>query len=215
MIDQNKDLEYSERQRQKHAVEDMVRYCQNTAVCRRVQVLRYFGEEFKAEHCHKYCDVCLDPGEVYTEDLTALATEAVKLVRAIAQRENLTKAHLIAVFRGRNLVQIRDKGHDKEPGYGAGKDLTDDKADRLFGMLLERDALEMKVVHNRAGHAHTYMKVRADRALPPPAAELTRRRRSGRARTRSSAASTRLCSRSRRSRPRPRPAARGRRRRSK
>lgn len=51
--------------------------------CRRVQIMRYFGEEFDARACKGTCDNCRDPRPVETLDLTDLARDTLRCVPAL------------------------------------------------------------------------------------------------------------------------------------
>ncbi|CAG8641330.1 2632_t:CDS:2, partial [Paraglomus brasilianum] len=56
----NKSQEYPEDQRKRllNDLEQIVSYCENKSVCRRVQVLKYFGENLPSDQCNNNCDNC-------------------------------------------------------------------------------------------------------------------------------------------------------------
>ena len=61
----------------------VVSYCQNITECRRVQILKYFSEEFDPSQCgypaHILCDNCSKPLDVETLDVTPVAKSIVQL----------------------------------------------------------------------------------------------------------------------------------------
>ena len=74
----NKDKAVTERENAKFLLEEMAAYA-DSAVCRRKQLLHYFGEEYTVENCGK-CDNCVYPKEQYE------AQEMIKLVISAVQQ---------------------------------------------------------------------------------------------------------------------------------
>ena len=85
-------------------------------VCRRRQILAYFGEEYGEAGCGT-CDVCA--GDVERVEAT---TEAQVLMSAIVRTgQRFGAAHVVDVVTGADTQKIRDFGHDEVKTYGAGK----------------------------------------------------------------------------------------------
>jgi ATP-dependent DNA helicase RecQ len=96
----------------------MLGYCES-AVCRRVVLLRYFGEN-RVEPCGN-CDVCLDPPETW--DGTIAAQKLLSAAWRTGQRYG--SAYLIDVLLGKNTDRIIQNGHDRLPTFGVGRDMTE------------------------------------------------------------------------------------------
>lgn len=153
-----------ERRLQKEGVADVAKYCYNTVECRRTQVLAYFDEAFDRANCHKSCDNCCDDSQVYDENMTVYAAKAIELLQSMVRTgANVTQRQVIDVFKGVNTSDLRQRGWDQMKLYGAGKDLTRDKVDRLFDALMLNNAIQTKLVGNAAGYSTTYVEVN----LPP------------------------------------------------
>ncbi|SJX63102.1 related to SGS1-DNA helicase [Sporisorium reilianum f. sp. reilianum] len=137
----------------------MQMFCENVIECRRVQVLRYFGEDFSADQCHSTCDnCCRKSGTIRVQDVTALAIKAVKLVKDIARLGGYwTLLHFAEVFRGNRSKKFRDVGHDKVEQCGAGSALSKDEAHRLFEHLCSEGVFKMKDVRNGSGFHTSYL----------------------------------------------------------
>jgi len=94
----------------------MVRFAEQDG-CRRVGLLRYFGEEFPETNCGN-CDVCI--GEVEREDATVAAQKVLSAVYRTGQR--FGAGHICDIVVGANTEKIRQFQHDRLPTYGVGKD---------------------------------------------------------------------------------------------
>jgi ATP-dependent DNA helicase RecQ len=90
-----------------------------TAGCRRVRLLAYFGEE--SAPCGN-CDTCLEPPETW--DATVAAQKALSAIYRTGQR--FGAVHLIDVLRGRAGERVSRWQHDQLAVFGIGAD--DDEA---------------------------------------------------------------------------------------
>jgi ATP-dependent DNA helicase RecQ len=86
-----------------------------TAECRRVRLLAYFGEA--AAPCGN-CDTCLDPAATF--DGTLPAQQLLSCVYRTGQR--FGAMHVIDVLRGETTAKINDWAHYKLSTYGIGKE---------------------------------------------------------------------------------------------
>ncbi len=89
-----------------------------TAGCRRVRLLSYFGEESKP--CGN-CDTCLSPPQTW--DATLAAQKALSTIYRTGQR--FGAAHLIAVLLGKVDARIKKWDHDKLSVFGIGQNMDD------------------------------------------------------------------------------------------
>jgi ATP-dependent DNA helicase RecQ len=89
-----------------------------TAGCRRVRLLDYFGEA--SAPCGN-CDTCLAPPETF--DATDAARKALSAIYRTGQR--FGAVHLIDVLRGRDSDRVRRWEHERLTVFGVGADLDD------------------------------------------------------------------------------------------
>jgi ATP-dependent DNA helicase RecQ len=89
-----------------------------TAGCRRVRLLAYFGES--SAPCGN-CDTCLAPPETY--DATSAAQKALSAIYRTGQR--FGAVHLIDVLRGKDSERITRWDHDKLSVFGIGEDIDE------------------------------------------------------------------------------------------
>jgi ATP-dependent DNA helicase RecQ len=85
-----------------------------TAECRRVRLLAYFGES--AAPCGN-CDTCLDPPATF--DGTLAAQQLLSCVYRTGQR--FGAAHVIDVLRGEATEKVTQRGHDRLSTFGIGR----------------------------------------------------------------------------------------------
>ena len=125
-------IEQKRVERQK--LDAMLAYCES-AKCRRVVLLHYFGEE--ALPCGN-CDVCIDPPQVW--DGTIVAQKALSAALRTGQR--FGAGHLIDLLRGKATEKMKQFGHDSLPTFGVGADLDDMGWRSVFRQLLANGLLE-------------------------------------------------------------------------
>ncbi|THB62583.1 MAG: ATP-dependent DNA helicase RecQ, partial [Spirochaetaceae bacterium] len=87
-------------------------------VCRRQQILEYFGEEHQGQ-CGN-CDVCND-----TTEKVEATIDAQKILSAIARtRQGYGITHIIDIVWGADTEKIRSRKHDQLKTFGVGRDKT-------------------------------------------------------------------------------------------
>ncbi len=84
-----------------------------SASCRRVLLLEYFGE---ASVPCGYCDTCLNPPEIW--DATEAARKGLSCIYRTGQRFGVV--HLIDVLLGKSNERIKQWGHDQLTVFGIG-----------------------------------------------------------------------------------------------
>src|SRR5256884_4125237 len=100
-----------------------------TAGCRRVRLLDYFGEA--STPCGN-CDTCLAPPETY--DATSAAQKALSAIYRTGQR--FGAVHLIDVLRGKAGPRITRWEHDKLSVFGIGEDVDEPAWRGVFRQLV-------------------------------------------------------------------------------
>jgi ATP-dependent DNA helicase RecQ len=100
-----------------------------TAGCRRVRLLAYFGEE--SSPCGN-CDTCLAPPQTW--DATDAARKALSAIYRTGQR--FGAVHLIDVLRGRMTERVLSWDHHKLAVFGLGAELKDEEWRNVFRQLV-------------------------------------------------------------------------------
>ncbi len=114
----NKDKTVTERENAQLLLEEMTAYAES-AVCRRRQLLHYFGESYEKD-CG-FCDNCVHPREQYEGQ--EFAVSVVKAALQTDQRFGMN--HLVDVVRGVESAHVKSYGHNKLEVFGAGGKETD------------------------------------------------------------------------------------------
>ena len=100
-----------------------------TAGCRRVRLLDYFGEA--SAPCGN-CDTCLEPPQTW--DATDAARKALSCIYRTGQR--FGAVHLIDVLRGRATARTAQWGHEQLNVFGIGADLDEAAWRNVFRQLV-------------------------------------------------------------------------------
>lgn len=149
----NKDKPVQERENARVLLQEMEFYAESP-VCRRKQLLHYFGEEYKEENCGS-CDNCVHPRERF--DGTEFVKMAIEATKQTNERFNLT--HLVNVIRGTEDEYVKSYGHFDLPIFGKGdqKDADFWKSvirQTLIYQYLEKDIDNIGVLKiSKKGHA--------------------------------------------------------------
>jgi bloom syndrome protein len=152
----------------------MVYYAINYTECRRLQLLRYFGEDFNPSECesnpYTACDVCLFKPSIEMKDITPLAKEVVSFMKNFKGSprgpSKMMVYNLMRIFAG-----IYKKGEpfpETQPVAGKGKHLGQKDAERFIIKLLAEGFLREDPEMSFFGcHMVTYIGVgpRADELL--------------------------------------------------
>src|SRR6185312_14765834 len=96
--------------------EALLAICETTG-CRRQAILAHFGDRHPGD-CGN-CDTCLSPTSTW--DGTEAAIKAMAAIYRTGQR--FGARHIIDVLTGHETEKVAQYGHDKQPVFGAGKDI--------------------------------------------------------------------------------------------
>lgn len=113
----------------------IVRYASHN-VCRRRQLLGYFGEDYMDKNCSA-CDICT--GKVEKVDITIDAQIFMSGMSRTGQRFGIM--HIIDVVTGADTKRVRELGHDKIKTFGAGKDKDKNHWRFIADELLAQDVI--------------------------------------------------------------------------
>ncbi|MGK7391550.1 MAG: DNA helicase RecQ [Candidatus Cyclobacteriaceae bacterium M2_1C_046] len=112
----NKDKPVKERENARVLLQEVSFYAESP-VCRRKQLLHYFGEEYPVDNCEA-CDNCVHPREKYNGQ-----DEVVKVLEAVKQTgERFGLNHIAHVIRGLKNEYVTSYNHDELEIFGAGQD---------------------------------------------------------------------------------------------
>ena len=116
----------------------MLALCE-TVSCRRVQLLRYFGQD--SEACGN-CDTCLSPPQTWDGTVAAqkLLSAVIRLDRERDQR--FGSGQVIEVLLGKENDRSRQSRHDQLSVWGIGTELSEKEWRTVIRQLLARGIIE-------------------------------------------------------------------------
>lgn len=105
----------SEQEIGKQLIFETVSYAE-TAVCRRRQLLHYFGEKYGTDNCGQ-CDNCVHPKEQFEgQDNVKLLLETI-----LELKEKFKAKYLSNFIAGNAVTEVKTYKHENHPFYGKGK----------------------------------------------------------------------------------------------
>ncbi|OMJ76300.1 hypothetical protein SteCoe_24357 [Stentor coeruleus] len=131
-----------------HELNSMIDYCENIFTCRRLQQLKYFGEEFFAENCKKSCDNCIRGKIGEEKDLSFIAIKVVEVLKGDRGMMN-TMLQLASFLKGRNPGKKDWSGLD---GFGVFKSEDCDNIEKVIRKMVGLDGLREKSVKFYKGY---------------------------------------------------------------
>lgn len=105
-------------------------------VCRRRQLLDFFGENFPKNNCHS-CDIC--EGDVEKVDITTCAQIIMSAIMRTSQK--FGAKHIVDIVTGADTTRIRDYNHNTLKTYGAGKEKPKNYWRFIIDELIAQNAL--------------------------------------------------------------------------
>ncbi|MFT5387180.1 MAG: ATP-dependent DNA helicase RecQ [Candidatus Omnitrophota bacterium] len=112
----------------------MVEYSESME-CRRVPLMKYFGETYENKNC-ELCDNCVNP----PPELGDISDVAIKLLVAIAETgETFGVTHVIHVLRGSKAQRVIDYGHDNLTTHGKGSEYSIKQWQFVLRQLVQQD----------------------------------------------------------------------------
>jgi ATP-dependent DNA helicase RecQ len=106
-----------------------------SGLCRRQQILHYFGEEFEESRCNKMCDNCRNPMPSHS-----VLEEMCLLLRTVHSfQKSFTFRHISHFLAGDLIPEIEDYGHQKLNGFGSGKER---------GLAFWKATIRVALLHN-------------------------------------------------------------------
>ncbi len=112
----NKDKPVTERDNAKHLLQEMAAYSESS-VCRRLQLLHYFGEAFDAHDCSNMCDNCRRS----TAKFEGKKFIEIMLTAFDETEEKFETSHIINVIRGVESDFVRSYEHSNLSVFGKGE----------------------------------------------------------------------------------------------
>ena len=111
-------------------MESMYKFC-TSLMCRRHELLRYFGEPYTKEGCGG-CDNCLDLHDQTDESVTAQ-----KIISCVYRlKQNIGKRMLTEVLRGSKSQSLIKRGYDQISTYGLLKEMSEQEVRYCIDALL-------------------------------------------------------------------------------
>ena len=124
------DKNIAEQEMANQLIQEMVSYAESS-VCRRLNLLRYFGENYSTENCG-CCDNCLNPKErIESKEEMLYVLEAI-----VATKQSFKSKIVIDVIMGRYNAHTRIYKHHLLDEFGKGTDRND-----LYWKAVIRQAL--------------------------------------------------------------------------
>ncbi len=110
-------------------------------VCRRKQLLKFFGEDYPADNCCT-CDICAGGTEVV--NITVDAQILMSAMMRTGQRFGMV--HIVDIVTGANTKRIRELQHNEIKTYGAGK-----HKDKNYWYSLVDELMAQEVIRQDGG----------------------------------------------------------------
>jgi ATP-dependent DNA helicase RecQ len=112
-----KDKPVSEREIGTQILKEVIDYAESS-VCRRKQILHYFGENFNETGCNNMCDNCRHTKKYFDAEIPLL--NVLTLIKELG--EKFDDQYFINMMMGIENAQVSSYGHGKHKLFGPGKD---------------------------------------------------------------------------------------------
>ncbi len=108
-----------------------------TDLCRRIPMLKYFGEDYTKDNCGM-CDNCIDS----PKQLIDITIPAQKFLSCVKRTGEVFGAHhIIDVLRGSKAKKVLQKEHNKLSTYGIGMEYSKNQWLHLYRQFIQKGLL--------------------------------------------------------------------------
>ncbi|KAI0008887.1 hypothetical protein F4779DRAFT_584902 [Xylariaceae sp. FL0662B] len=143
-----------QKERQRNMLNTVTAFCDNQSDCRRVEILRYFGEPFNKAQCGATCDNCQANDVFEQKDFTEYA---VAVLRTIKSQSKLTLNQCTDFLMGKK--KLSDYKPGAEEYHGMAKQMPRHEIHRIIDRLVAEGALkEDNVINKRIRIAVQYFR---------------------------------------------------------
>lgn len=153
---------HGEKQRQLEMLDQMQFFCINTGVCRRVQILKYFGEDFDEAQCNKMCDHCRLGKKVKLreQDFTEWAEAIIRTLSEHFKDPGAPIGKIASILTGKEerTNKIYQQGWKKAQGH------KNHEVYRVINWMESKGLIYGRHVSNSNGGSNTYYHSSASRA---------------------------------------------------
>jgi bloom syndrome protein len=143
-----------QKERQMSMLNRVTAFCDNKSDCRRVEILRYFGEDFTAAQCRKTCDNC-KAGLIFEQ--REFSDYAIAAIRVVQAQRRITAVQCADILMGRKYPPYEARHSDD--WYGMAKSLKKHELVRVLDKLLAEKAFHENNQVGNHGMAIQYLKL--------------------------------------------------------
>ncbi|KAL5603830.1 hypothetical protein FOVSG1_006580 [Fusarium oxysporum f. sp. vasinfectum] len=143
-----------QKERQMSMLNRVTAFCDNKSDCRRVEILRYFGEDFSAAQCRKTCDNC-KAGLIFEH--REFSEYAIAAIRVVQAQRRITAVQCADILMGRKYPPYEARRSDD--WYGMAKSLKKHELVRIIDKLLAEKAFHENNQVGNHGMAIQYLKL--------------------------------------------------------
>ncbi|KAI8632220.1 hypothetical protein F5Y19DRAFT_472243 [Xylariaceae sp. FL1651] len=133
-----------QKERQRNMLGTVTAFCDNQSDCRRVEILRYFGETFSKAQCNATCDNCKSQDQFEQKDFTKYALAVLEIARSEGR---VTLAQCTDYLMGKKKKSDFNDG--VEQFHGMARDMPKHDIHRVIDRLAAEEALSEENVINK------------------------------------------------------------------
>lgn len=136
-----------QKERQRNMLNTVTAFAESQSDCRRVEILRYFGETFEKSDCHSTCDNCKAKGTFEKKDYSDLAKAVLEMVKS---QKKLTLAQCTDILLGLQKKKMHETmNEDTLEYFGFVKKMPKHEVHRVIDRLAAEEALREDNVFNK------------------------------------------------------------------
>jgi len=154
----NKNKPVAEQEIAKQLIAETVSYAES-ALCRRVMLLHYFGESYGADNCGN-CDNCLHPKQKFDgKEYVHLALDTIKTLK-----QQYKDKHIINVIIGKSNPTVKQFKHNEIKQFGEGAD----QDERFWNQVIRQSLIEELIVKEIENYGILKITPKGERFLKRP-----------------------------------------------